>query len=108
MALHRNISSELDIPIGRDGRPVYNSQITTMGIGNLIIQVFTCPYDNVAYSYRIAAEGAGLFQLWPARYILWPIYQRLLQFPLKNGFSDNEIDQLSSSMRDRILATSNM
>ena len=55
-----------DILSSSDRIRARNVQITTMGIGALLAQVFTAPRQDVVVAYRASAYASGLDLLWPS------------------------------------------
>ncbi|WP_354032377.1 hypothetical protein [Bradyrhizobium sp. S3.2.6] len=107
---HFNDAGLSHVRIMRDGRPRYNTQVTTMGIGNLLAHVFSGPDTTTLQSYSIAVEGSKLERIWPpkesfwVKQALWLRPQTLLKFPMKSEFSDNEADALAATLKQRIAA----
>jgi hypothetical protein len=100
------VGEEISIPLAADGRPSYNTQITTMGIGNLLAQVFSGPAHSAIESYSIAVEGSDLERVWPPKKSFWMRKYRPLEFPLKAEFSDHEADVLADELHRRIATMS--
>ncbi|MBA3812440.1 MAG: hypothetical protein H0X27_12505 [Caulobacteraceae bacterium] len=85
----------------REHAPV-NAQISTFGMGKLLIQVFICPILQLIDDYRIAARTAGLVQVWPAPTRWWPFDKGAAKFPTKLILDDEEVDSLGQSFGKRI------
>jgi len=73
------------LPRTGEGIPKYNTQIATLGIGALLVQVFICPARQIVDRYR--SDYAHRLK------ILWPItpYRRL-KFPLSHAWNDQEAE----------------
>lgn len=80
----------------------YNTQITTLGIGNLFVQVFSCPVDRYVTDFRIAAKSRGLLQLWPIPGALWPFTKGSAKFPPTLVLDDVEADVLADAFFERL------
>lgn len=48
-----------------DAVPKFNTQVTSLGIGQLYAQIFTSPVSSVVEDYRISVGTLGLTQIWP-------------------------------------------
>jgi hypothetical protein len=77
--------------------------MSSFGIGNLFLQVFTTPYKLIAGDYQAAAKKTGLIQIWPIPLpILWPLQKGTAKFPTKLVLTDETAENLSLAFRDVI------
>ncbi|MDI3566571.1 hypothetical protein [Bradyrhizobium sp. Arg816] len=100
--MYEGISSIDAVPHTADGRPRYNTQVSTMGIGSLLAHIFSGPASTPIQSYSIALEGSQLERIWPPKRSFWMRQDRLLEFPLKTELQDYETEILAEDLRFRI------
>lgn len=100
MALSR-FYSEVDFQSKvRSGLPP-NTQVTSLGIGRLFIQVFTCPEPSFIADYRRCAVQTKLSQIWPIPTNFLG-FTRPLKFPTNLVLTDEAADELGEAYMNRI------
>jgi hypothetical protein len=94
-------STRMESPI-ESGSP--NTQISSMGMGNLFMQVFTCPSHKISIDYEIAMNAAGLTQLWPTPYRFGLFPKRTAKFPTKLILDDDQAEIIAHRFHNRLRA----
>lgn len=79
-----------------------NSQLTTMGMGQLFIHLFSSPHWGTVSEFEAAAKARGLVQLWPPPRRFWPLPQRRTKLPAELTLSDDEADIVAYAFAERI------
>ena len=79
-----------------------NTQISSLGMGKIFVQVFTCPVDRIVTDYRIAARARGLSQLWPITGGFWPFTKGSAKFPTKLVLDDDEAEIVADAFHERM------
>jgi hypothetical protein len=89
--------------ITRFGEPQsYNAQITTLGMGKLYVQAFSCSISNILRDFEIAAKGRGMTRIWPPPLRLRPFSKGLTKFPTKIILTDEEADFVAEAFSARL------
>lgn len=83
------------------GRP-NNTQISTFGMGKLVVQVFSCPNERYVQDYRAALKKSGMIQIWPVRRRFWPFPKRPPQFPTNAVLDDEQATIFAEAFNDRL------
>ena len=81
-----------------------NTQVTTMGIGALLVHAVTAPAVRRVQEFQVTSEAMGLTKLWPEHLPLWPFGKRGLVWPLKQHFDAETAEELSNHEARRIQA----
>jgi hypothetical protein len=90
--------SPLEVPLAPDGRPFVNTQISTLGIGGLVIHAFSGPANSLFEGYCSAVEHSEeLDRLWPPRKTFWLRKYRPSKFPPSHELSDGEVNTLADA-----------
>lgn len=86
------------------GKTQNNCQISTFGMGRLLVQIFSCPNDQswLIQDYESFASASGVTQIWPLRKRLWPLTPRLTSFPTSNVFDDSQAEDFSNAFNRRL------
>jgi hypothetical protein len=81
-----------------------NTQISTFGMGHLLVQVFSCPQEQswLIQDYESSVAKTGAIQLWPIRKRIWPRGPRLPVFPSAAVFDDEQADVFADAFNDRL------
>ena len=79
-----------------------NTQISTFGMGHLLVQVFSCPNERYVQDYRAGAKSKGALQIWPIRRAFWPFVRCASTFPTKTVLTDYEAGLFADSFNKRI------
>jgi len=80
--------------------PPANTQISSLGMGKLFIQVFTCPNHRWINDYRVAAKASGITRVWPIGFRL--LQKGAAKFPTKIILDEEGAEDLSKSFEERI------
>jgi hypothetical protein len=83
-------------------RIIPNTQISSFGIGNIFLQVFSSPNLRLVEDFRIAAKSRGLSQLWPLPNAFWPFTKGATKFPTKLVLDDDAADIIANAFSGRI------
>jgi hypothetical protein len=97
---HNTFHSGHPSPIAHTERS--NTQISSFGMGNLFIQVFSSKLEYLITDYRIAASASGLSQLWPKHNRFWPFAKGLAKFPANLRLTDEEADVMADAFYERL------
>jgi hypothetical protein len=81
-----------------------NCQISTFGMGRLLVQIFSCPpgHSWLIQDYESFAQASGAIQVWPIRKRLWPFTPRLPSFPTLKVFDDLQAEEFSNVFNRRL------
>ena len=79
-----------------------NTQIASFGMGQLFVQVFSCPNLRLVSSFRDFGKASGLTQIWPIERGFWPLPRRLPKFPTQTVLNDDAADILADDFNERI------
>jgi hypothetical protein len=93
-------SSEL--PLENDGQPTRNTQITTIGVGNLLFQIFSSADPRATHSYRLTTPETGMVKIWPQGIALWPFTRQKLKLPPSVSFDDQQAYELADMFREKM------
>lgn len=82
--------------------PLPNTQITSLGMGKLFIQLFSSVNLPTVSDYEVHARVKKMVQLWPRKSRLWPLPRRKTKLPTKLTLSDNEADVVAHAFYARL------
>ena len=99
-ATHVDSLSEHYAGFGKD-RP-NNTQISSFGMGNLFMQVLSCPRQDVVTAFELSAKASGLTQLWPIPLRVLPFMGSAVRFPTKRILNDENAEELSNQFYERL------
>jgi hypothetical protein len=85
------------IVAGRD----FNIQLSTFGLGQVFLQLFTSPYMKLVDDFRVFAKSQGLVQLWPMPSSFNPFGNRFAKFPTTVVFNAGGADEIASAYSNR-------
>jgi hypothetical protein len=81
---------------------VPNTQISSFGMGNIFVQVFSCPNERFVDDFRRAAKARGLMRLWPLPSGFWPFTEGTAKFPTKLVLDDDTAEIVADAFSERI------
>jgi hypothetical protein len=79
-----------------------NTQISSLGMGNLFVQAFSCPNPRISADFRATAKSRGLVQLWPSPLAVLAIAERPAKFPTQLILKDESAESAANAFNERI------